>query len=80
MIDVSGFLGLRREQLGQLERQQVMDELAQTRLHLEQAYAGFNNAGDFDLIDSYVYEINALQSRHSYLLKQMRELEVATKQ
>ncbi|MBP1737151.1 MAG: hypothetical protein H6Q60_1032 [Oscillospiraceae bacterium] len=80
MLDVSGFLGLRRDQaFAQEEKQRVLNEMAQTRLLLEQAYAGFNNAGDFDLIDSYVYEINALQSRHSYLIKQLRELEHSVK-
>lgn len=44
---------------------------------LERAYDGFNRAADGDLIESYVYEINALQRRYSYLLKQVRQLEEA---
>ncbi len=44
---------------------------------LERAYNGFNRAADGDLIESYVYEINALQRRYSYLLKQVRQLEEA---
>jgi hypothetical protein len=79
MIDVSGLIGSRRVQQLELEKQKVKDELEQTRLQLRQAYAGFNNTGDFDLIDSYVYEINSLQCRQSYLIRQIRELESTAK-
>lgn len=44
---------------------------------LERAYDGFNRAADSELIESYVYEINALQHRYSYLLQQVRQLENA---
>lgn len=56
-------------------RQTLLDGLAQTRLLIAQAYAGFNSAGDPDLIESYVFEINALQARYSYLLRQVKGLE-----
>ena len=42
-------------------------DMEKTRQALEIAYAGFNNATDFDMIDSYIYEINALQQRYSHL-------------
>lgn len=48
-----------------------------TQSALERAYDGFNRAADSDLIESYVYEINALQHRYSYLLQQVRQLENA---
>ena len=32
-------------------------------------------ARDPDLIESYVFEINALQARYSYLLRRVKELE-----
>ena len=38
-----------------------------TRQALEIAYAGFDNALESDLIDSYIYEINALQKRYQHL-------------
>lgn len=41
--------------------------LQKTREALEIAYTGFDNAVDFPLIDSYIYEINALQTRYEYL-------------
>ena len=36
---------------------------------------GFNGTGDPDLIESYVFEINSLQARYSYLLRRVKELE-----
>lgn len=35
--------------------------LEKTHIALDAAYAGFDNAVDDDLIDSYIYEINSLQ-------------------
>ncbi len=45
----------------------LQDSIEKTRQALEFAYAGFDNALDADMIDSYIYEINALQKRHAYL-------------
>jgi len=59
------------------ERTQLMEALAHTRMLLNQAYSGFNNTGDEDLIESYVYEINALHARYNYLLRRVKELEGA---
>ena len=52
-----------------------MDTMRSTQGALERAYAGFNRAADGDLIESYVYEINALKYRYSYLLRQVRQLQ-----
>ena len=43
--------------------------IEKTRRNLEIAYAGFNNAVDVELIDSYIYEINSLQKRYNHLTK-----------
>ncbi len=45
----------------------LRDAIEKTRLALEIAYAGFDNATDVDLIDSYIYEINSLQKRYHHL-------------
>ena len=37
--------------------------LEKTRFALDMAYAGFNDAVNPDLIDSYIYEINSLQKK-----------------
>jgi hypothetical protein len=34
-----------------------------------------NATSDSDLIESYVYEINALQARYNYLLRRFKALE-----
>lgn len=41
----------------------ILNDIAKTRFALETAYAGFDNATDPDLIDCYIYEVNAIQKR-----------------
>ncbi len=57
------------------ERKTLRASLASTQAQLHQAYCGFNLASDQDLVESYVFEIKALQSRYDYLLRQIKELE-----
>ena len=57
------------------ERGQIRACMARTRVEINQAYAGFNCQSDPDLVDSYVYEINALRSRYSYLVRRLKELD-----
>ena len=45
----------------------LKESIEKTRLALEIAYAGFDNAVETDLIDSYIYEINSLQKRYAHL-------------
>ena len=45
----------------------LQESIKETRRALDIAYAGFDNAMEFDLIDSYIYEINALQKRYKHL-------------
>ena len=54
-----------------------MEGVAQTRVLLNQAYAQFNLHSDPDLVDACVYEINALRSRYSYLVRQVKRLDAA---
>ena len=60
------------------ERQELMNSLSQTRTLINQAYGCFNTTSDSDLIESYVYEINALQARYNYLLRRFKALESVT--
>ena len=57
------------------ERQDLLQTLARTRVLINQAYTSFNSTRDSDLIESYVFEINALQARYNYLLRRIKELE-----
>ena len=58
----------------QKERQELKQSLDHTRTLINQAYGGFNSTCDSDLIESYVFEINALQARYNYLLRRFKEL------
>ncbi len=60
----------------ELTKSNLKEDIEKTRYALEIAYAGFDNAVEPDLIDSYIYEINALQKRYDHLLTQS-ELEKA---
>lgn len=49
--------------------------LQETRALIAQAYTGFNSASDGELVESYIYEIQALQARYSYLLRRRKALD-----
>ena len=65
----------RREDDG--EAAALKEGLTRTRQLINQAYANFNGTHDPDLIESYVFEINSLQARYSYLLRRFKELDGA---
>ena len=51
-----------------LTKLDLQESIQKTRQALDDAYAGFDNALDVDLIDSYIYEMNALQKKYKHLL------------
>lgn len=53
----------------------LTESIEKTRQALEVAYAGFNNALEADLIDSYIYEINALQKKYQHLTSLAEKIE-----
>lgn len=53
----------------------LLKEITKTKLALESAYSNFENVIDPDLIDCYIYEVNAVQLRYKFLLKQAKELD-----
>ena len=59
------------------ERRQLLASMADTRRLLSQAYNSFNSHSDPDLVESCVYEINALRSRYSYLVRQVKRLDAS---
>ena len=59
---------------GSHEAVELEESLQEVRSRLAQAYAGFNFADDGELVESYVYEIQALQARYSYLLRRRKAL------
>lgn len=50
----------------------LIKEINKTKLALEAAYLHFEYVVDPDLIDSCIYELNAIQNRYKYLLKQAK--------
>lgn len=50
----------------------LLKEINDTKLALEAAYSQFEYVVDPDLIDSCIYELNAIQKRYKYLLKQAK--------
>ena len=54
------------------ENNTIMEELAQVRRDMADAYTNFQNASDPDLIDCYIYEGNAAWKRYGFLLKQIK--------
>lgn len=65
----------RRETPEEQERRELLENMAETRRLLNLAYRSFNAYSDPDLIESCVYEINALQSRYSYLVRRVKDLD-----
>ncbi len=53
----------------------LMDEINMAKVALETAYSNFDNATDPDLIDCYIYKVNAEQKRYQYLLARAKEFE-----
>ncbi len=52
----------------------IREELAQTKYALEIAYSNFDNVTDPDLIDCYIFEVNAVLKRYKYLLEQAAKM------
>lgn len=77
MVETAGGFMLRkgRRVIQNEELHTLHQGLHQTRVQMNQAYSNFNSTGDSDLIESYVFELNALEARYAYLLRRVKELE-----
>lgn len=58
----------------ELQRSDILSDLEKTRRALENAYAGFDNVTDPDLIDCYIYEVNSVLKRYKFLLEQAAKI------
>lgn len=54
----------------------LLDDLKLTRAELEIAYSGFDNVTDPDLIDCYIYKVNAVLKRYKFLMEKAAELNI----
>lgn len=50
-------------------------DIARTKSALDRAYSNFENVIDPDLIDSSIYELQSIQMRYRFLLRQASLLE-----
>ena len=60
----------------ELQQLSIREELKQTKRALEDAYSGFDNVTNPDLIDCYIFEVNAIMKRYKYLLEQAANLDL----
>ena len=58
-----------------LQRKLLQDEIERVKLEMETAYSNFEHVIDPDLIDCYIYEVNAVQKKYKYLLRQIQLLQ-----
>ena len=52
----------------------LLDDLEKARYDLALAYDNFKNDMDPDMIDSCIYQVNALQMRYKFLLTRVKQL------
>lgn len=57
---------------------ELRKEIDRAKEEIETADNLFQNASDPDLIDSYIFQGNAARKRYSFLLKQAKNLSVAS--
>ena len=53
----------------------MIKEIEALNQSMEIANSHFENVSDPDLIDSYIYEMNAISFRYKYLIRLMRSIE-----
>ncbi len=54
------------------EDKELLLNLKEVKSNIDIAYMNFENATDNNLIDSYIYELKALQMRYEYLMKRIK--------
>ena len=58
----------------QPDKEQILQALSETKAQLEAARMGFSSATDDALIDSYIYQIIALNKKYDYFLQSAKKL------
>ncbi len=54
------------------EEQDLLDKLNEAKKDLDTANTNFEHAQDTDLVDYYIYNIKAAETRYQYLLKKIK--------
>lgn len=58
------------------EHRDLLSDLAKTKTDLDIAYSNFENVIDPDLIDSCIYELNAVQKKYKFLYERVKQHEL----
>ena len=58
------------------EHRDLLSDLAKTKTDLDVAYSNFENVVDPDLIDSCIYELNAVQKKYKFLYERVKQHEM----
>lgn len=65
-----------KEMLNQeMKRKELMEELIQVQNRIDLLYHNLSYIVEPELIDSCIYELNAFQSRYTFILKQVKQEE-----
>lgn len=57
------------------KRKDLLHDIKLTQAAMNTAYSNFENVVDDDLIDCYIYELQAIQKRYHFLLTLMKQLD-----
>lgn len=57
-----------------IQKQKLIKDMERTRQDMEAAYANLDNVIEPDLIDCYIYQVNAILKRYKYLMEQAEKL------
>lgn len=55
---------------------QLLADMEAAKYALDNAYSNFENVVDPDLIDSWIFEMNAMQKRYKFLLARIKQMEM----
>ena len=58
------------------DEKRLLNDLRLTRTELEIAYSGFDIVTEPDLIDCYIYKVNAVLKRYKFLMEKAVELNI----
>lgn len=56
-----------------IRQEELKRELSQVQDAMELAYQNLSNVVDPDLIDCYIFELNAIQKKYKFILKQVKD-------
>ena len=55
----------------EVSKEQLLTDLKLTKTALDDAYSNFEQVVDPDLVDSYIYQVNAILKRYKFLLEKI---------